>query len=152
MNLGGQKAAGIDVTANCLPENQLRHFKVRLDGTYLTQFDNQLEKDSAWMSNIGRFGWPATAPPAASRSSPIAGSTPALNWNERRLGRPADPELQHQVPRPEPGGPAVLPRHLLDSLWNLTTTYTGIKQVKITAGVTNLFDKAPPVTNNTVYS
>jgi iron complex outermembrane receptor protein len=26
------------------------------------------------------------------------------------------------------------------------------KQVRITAGVTNLFDKAPPITNNTIYS
>jgi iron complex outermembrane receptor protein len=27
-----------------------------------------------------------------------------------------------------------------------------MKQVTVTAGVTNLFDKAPPITNNTVYS
>ena len=38
------------------------------------------------------------------------------------------------------------------SLANKTGTWRTQKQVTVTAAVTNLFDKAPPITNNTVYS
>jgi iron complex outermembrane receptor protein len=79
MNLGGQKAAGIDVSASyAFPRTIVR----RLQGFARRHLPDPVrqparEDGSPFESNIGRFGWPATAPPAASRSSPIAGSTPA---------------------------------------------------------------------------
>jgi iron complex outermembrane receptor protein len=36
--------------------------------------------------------------------------------------------------------------------WNLTATYKGIKNVVLTAGITNVFDAAPPATNSSAYS
>ena len=36
--------------------------------------------------------------------------------------------------------------------WNWTTTYTGFKNLSLTAGITNLLDSKPPVTNSSLYS
>ena len=36
--------------------------------------------------------------------------------------------------------------------WNLTGTYYGIKHIGIVAGITNLLDAKPPVTNHSGYS
>jgi iron complex outermembrane receptor protein len=34
------------------------------------------------------------------------------------------------------------------SVWNLTASYKGFKHITLTAGVSNLFDTEPPVTNS----
>jgi iron complex outermembrane receptor protein len=155
MNLGGQIAAGIDVTGNWqAPTTRAGVFQVGLDGTYLTRFDNQLEKDGAWMSNIGQFGWASNG---TTSSYPII--TPRWKHNLRLSWRYGDWGAQLTnvfSSKYRDANSAVTEQYYRDissvSLWNLTATWNGIKQVKITAGVNNLFDKAPPITNNTVYS
>jgi iron complex outermembrane receptor protein len=155
MNLGGQIAAGVDVTANWLaPRTSYGNFNIGLDGTYLTRFDNQLEKDGAWMSNIGQFGWASNG---TTSSYPII--TPRWKHNLRFSWNNGDWGAQLTnvfATKYRDANTAVTQQYYRDissiSLWNLTASWSGIKQVKITAGVTNLFDKAPPVTNNTVYS
>ena len=37
-------------------------------------------------------------------------------------------------------------------VWNLTTTYSGFKNISVTAGITNLFNVNPPVTNSSLYN
>jgi iron complex outermembrane receptor protein len=155
MNLGGQIAAGVDVTANWqAPRTRFGSFQVGLDGTYLTRFDNQLEKDGAWMSNIGQFGWASNG---TTSSYPII--TPRWKHNLRLSWSSGEWAAQLSntfASKYRDANTAVTQQYYRDissvSLWNLTTSWTPVKQVKITAGVNNLFDKAPPVTNNTVYS
>jgi iron complex outermembrane receptor protein len=155
MNLGGQIAAGVDVTANWqAPRTSFGSFQVGLDGTYLTRFDNQLEKDGAWMSNIGQFGWASNG---TTSSYPII--TPRWKHNLRLSWSSGEWAAQLSntfASKYRDANTAVTQQYYRDissvSLWNLTTSWTPVKQVKITAGVNNLFDKAPPVTNNTVYS
>jgi iron complex outermembrane receptor protein len=155
MNLGGQIAAGVDVTANWqAPRTRFGGFNVGLDGTYLTRFDNQLEKGGAWMSNIGQFGWASNG---TTSSYPII--TPRWKHNLRFSWSNADWTAQLTnvfASKYRDANTAVTAQYYRDissiSLWNLTLGWTPVKQVKITAGVNNLFDKAPPITNNTVYS
>lgn len=155
MNLGGQIAAGIDVTANWqAPRTRFGKFSVGLDGTYLTRFDNQLEKDGPWQSNIGQFGWASNG---TTSSYPII--TPRWKHNLRFAwsGGGWNAQLTNiYASKYRDANTAVTEEYFRDidsiSLWNLTASWSGIKQVKITAGVNNLFDKAPPITNNTVYS
>jgi iron complex outermembrane receptor protein len=154
MNLGGQIAAGVDVTANWqAPRTRFGNFQVGLDGTYLTRFDNQLEKDGAWMSNIGQFGWASNG---TTSSYPII--TPRWKHNLRFSWSGGDWGAQLTnvfASKYRDANTAVTQQYYRDissiSLWNLTASWNAVKQVKITAGVTNLFDKAPPITNNTVY-
>jgi iron complex outermembrane receptor protein len=155
MNLGGQIAAGVDVTANWqAPRTRFGTFQVGLDGTYLTRFDNQLEKNGAWMSNVGQFGWASNG---TTSSYPII--TPRWKHNLRLSWSSGDWAAQLTnvfASKYHDANTAVTQQYYRDissvSLWNLTASWNGNKQVKITAGVNNLFDKAPPITNNTVYS
>jgi iron complex outermembrane receptor protein len=155
MNLGGQKAAGIDLSASyAFPRSSTwGDFKVQLDGTYLTQFDNQLEKDSEFVSNVGRFG---LASNGTTSSFPIITyrwkHTLKLNW---ALGSWSAQLTQNYNSKYEDQN-LVAQQYWRDinsyKPWNLTATYKGFKNIVITGGVTNLFDSAPPATNHSGYS
>ncbi|NHZ39299.1 TonB-dependent receptor [Massilia aquatica] len=154
MNLGGQKTAGIDVTATyALPRMDIGEFKFQLDGTYLTQFDNQLEKDSGFVSNVGRFGlasngttssfpiityrWKHTLSTSWKRGDYSAQLT--QNYNSHYDDQNLVAAEFHREIKPY-------------SVWNLTGTYTGFKNISIVAGITNMFDENPPVTNHSGYT
>ncbi|SFU28709.1 TonB-dependent receptor [Pseudoduganella namucuonensis] len=154
MNLGGQKAAGVDISATyAFPRNVAGDFKVQLDGTYLTQFDNQLEADSPFVSNVGRFG---LASNGTTSSFPIITyrwkHTLKLSWAKGDWSAQATQNYNSSYEDQN----LVAQQYWRDieayKVWNLTATYKGIKNVQIVAGVTNLFDKNPPVTNHSGYS
>ncbi len=154
MNLGGQKAAGVDVSAAyAFPRSAAGLFKVQLDGTYLTQFDNQLEKDSEYVSNIGRFG---LASNGTTSSLPIITfrwkHTLKLQWNRGDFGA----QLTQNYNSGYHDQNLVAAQYFRDiepyKVWNLTGTYNGFKHIQIVAGVTNLLDAKPPVTNHSGYT
>ncbi len=155
MNLGGQIAGGVDVAANWqLPRTAYGNFTIGLDGTWLTRFDNQLEENGAWMSNVGQFGWASNG---TTSSYPIITyrwkHNLRLSWQNGDFGALLTNNFNSKY---KDANVAVQPQYYRDipsfSLWNLTGTWRAQKQVSVTAGITNLFDKAPPTTNNTVYS
>jgi iron complex outermembrane receptor protein len=154
MNLGGQKAAGIDVSASYnFPRSSFGDFRVSIDGTYLTQFDNQLDNGSPYVSNIGRFGLASNGTTA---SFPIITyrwkHVAKLNWI---LGNWNSTLTQNYNSKYEDQN-LVAQQYWRDinsyKNWNLTTTYAGFKNLSLTAGITNLFDSKPPVTNSSQYS
>ncbi len=154
MNLGGQKAAGVDVSAAfAFPRTAAGNFKVELDGTYLTQFDNQLQPGSAWVSNVGRFG---LASNGTTSSLPIITfrwkHTLKLNWKSGDWTA----QLTQNYNTGYDDQNLVAAQYFREikpyQVWNLTGTYNGFKHISLTAGVTNLFDAAPPVTNHSGYS
>lgn len=154
MNLGGQKAAGLDLAANySYPTEGWGTFKVSLNGTYLTQFDNQLEKGGAWVSNIGRFG---LASNGTTSSLPIITfrwkHTLALNWTKGDWAA----QLTQNYNTGYHDQNLVAAQYFRDikpyQVFNLTGTYRGFKNFTIVAGVTNLFDVNPPVTNHSGYN
>ena len=155
MNLGGQIAAGVDIAGNYrFPTTAVGNFTVGLNGTYLTRFDNQLVEGGAWTSNIGQFG---TANNGTTSSFPVY--TPrwkhvlTLGWDGDMFGA----QLTNQfASKYRDANLAVQPQYYRDissySLWNLTVNYHGTPHVTITGSITNLLDKAPPTTNNTLYN
>jgi iron complex outermembrane receptor protein len=155
MNLGGQIAAGVDVSSNWdIARTSFGNFGAAIDGTYLTRFDNQLEKNGPWQSNIGQFGWASNG---TTSSYPII--TPRWKHNLRLTWGYGNVNAQltniYQS-RYTDANTAVASQYYRDissiSQWNLTVGWAPVKQVKITAGITNLADKRPPITNNTIYS
>jgi iron complex outermembrane receptor protein len=155
MNLGGQIAGGVDVSGSWeLPRSSAGAFNIGLDGTYLTRFDNQLVPGGAWMSNVGQFGWASNG---TTSSYPIITyrwkHSLRLSWQNGDWGAQLTNNFNSKY---KDQNTAVTAQYYRDissySAWNLTGTWKGMKQVTVTAGVTNLFDKAPPITNNTVYS
>ncbi|MYM34126.1 TonB-dependent receptor [Duganella sp. FT94W] len=154
MNLGGQKAAGIDVSASYVfPKTAYGTFRVNLDGTYLTQFDNQLFDGSPFVSNIGQFG---VASNGTTSSFPIITyrwkHTLRLNWASGNWNSTLTQNYNSKYTDQN----LVAKQYWRDinsyKLWNVTTTYNGFKNVQITAGITNLFNAEPPATNHSGYT
>jgi iron complex outermembrane receptor protein len=154
MNLGGQKASGIDVSlAYAFPKTSAGNFKVKLDGTYLTQFDNQLEKDSPYVSNIGRFG---AASNGTTSSMPIITfrwkHTLSLSWDRGDWAS----QLTQNFNTGYHDQNLVAPEYFRDiesySIWNWTVNYRGFKNMAISAGISNLLNARPPVTNHNAYT
>ncbi len=154
MNLGGQKAAGLDLAFNyTYPTEGWGVFKTSLNGTYLTQFDNQLEKGGEWASNIGRFG---LASNGTTSSLPIITfrwkHTLALNWSKGDWAA----QLTQNYNTGYHDQNLVAAQYFRDikpyQVFNLTGTYRGFKNFTIVAGITNLFDVNPPVTNHSGYN
>ncbi|MFB9242918.1 TonB-dependent receptor [Massilia antarctica] len=154
MNLGGQKTAGIDLTATyALPRMDIGEFNFQLDGTYLTQFDNQLEKDGPYVSNVGRFG---LASNGTTSNFPIITyrwkHTLKMNWKRgdwsSQLTQNYNSHYEDQNLVAAEYQREIKPY----SVWNLTGTYSGFKNISIVAGITNMFDENPPVTNHSGYT
>ena len=154
MNLGGQKASGIDVALSyAIPKTSLGNFKFELNGTYLTQFDNQLEKDSAYVSNIGRFG---LASNGTTSSLPIITfrwkHTLTMAWNYGNWSS----QLTQNYNTGYHDQNLVAAEYFRDiepySVWNMTASYRGFKNLTVSAGITNLLDAKPPVTNHSGYT
>ncbi|MDB5748856.1 MAG: TonB-dependent receptor [Massilia sp.] len=154
MNLGGQKAAGIDVSAGyTFPKSAFGTFKAELDGTWLTQFDNQLERDSAFASNVGRFG---LASNGTTSSFPIITyrwkHTAKLAWNRGDMGAQLTQNYNSSYEDQNLVAAQYHRRIEPYRVWNLTASYNGIPHVGITAGITNLTDERPPITNHSGYT
>jgi iron complex outermembrane receptor protein len=106
------------------------------------------------MSNVGQFGWASNG---TTSSYPIITyrwkHNLRLSWQSGDWGAQLTNNFNSKY---KDANVAVAPQYFRDissySVWNLTGTWKAQKQVSITAGITNLFDKAPPITNNTVYS
>ncbi|WP_338766783.1 TonB-dependent receptor [Massilia sp. METH4] len=154
MNLGGQKAAGIDVSATYrFPRSAYGDFKVELDGTYLTQFDNQLFPGEEWVNNVGRFG---AASNGTTSSFPIITyrwkHVLKLSWAQGDWTAQATQNYNSKYEDQN----LVAQQYWRDinsyKPWNLTVGYKGFKNTQLTFGITNVFDSAPPVTNHSGYS
>jgi iron complex outermembrane receptor protein len=154
MNLGGQKAAGIDLASNyTFPTSDMGTFKVQLNGTYLTQFDNQLEKGGEFVSNIGRFG---LASNGTTSSLPIITfrwkHNLALSWSKGSWNT----QLTQNYNTGYHDQNLVAAQYYRDikpyTVYNFTMTYKGFKNIAIVVGVNNLFDVNPPVTNHSGYT
>ncbi|MEO7495006.1 MAG: TonB-dependent receptor [Massilia sp.] len=149
-NLGDLRTSGIDVgLAYNLPTASAGEFRFGLDGTYVTRFESQNEKDGPWVSNLGKFGSNGSG---TSNPSP----TYTFRWKHTlRMGwSRADwsAQLTQQYNTSYHDLNAVLPQYYRDikpySVWNMTLGYKGIAHTTITLGLSNLFDAAPPVTNS----
>jgi iron complex outermembrane receptor protein len=154
MNLGGQKAAGIDISGSyAFPRTSYGDFKVSLDGTYLTQFDNQLFAGSPYVSNIGQFG---LASNGTTSSFPIITfrwkHTLKLNWAKGNWGTQLTQNYNSKYTDQNLVAQQYWRNINSYKVWNWTTSYNGFKNIQITGGITNLFNVNPPVTNSSLYS
>ncbi len=120
MNLGDMRTSGVDLGINyAFPRSTAGEFKLGLEGTYVTKFENQNEKDGPWISNLGRFG---------SIGSGNVSSSPTYTFRWKHT-------LKLNIST--------------YSVWNAALAYKGLfKGVNLTVGVSNLFNTNPPITNS----
>lgn len=136
-NLGNTMISGIDLSATVrLPKTDIGNFAITYDGTYLTKFDYQHEKDGQYYHGIGQFSDYNNAPIFRYKQDLN------LNWNKGNFSGLLGSTYQTGYHDMYEGN-----RVASYILWNLSGTYVYQKNLSITFGIKNLFDKEPPYSN-----
>jgi len=143
-NLGGTNANGIDLAVNSrVFKGGFGTFDVALNGTYVAKYEYQQTEGGQWLQNAGRY---SGAGPILRWQHTLAGAWNYDMWTVGLVNRfksgYTDQNDPNQVDADKLG-------HRVGSysLWDLYGTWTWNKQVSLTAGVRNLFDRDPPASN-----
>jgi iron complex outermembrane receptor protein len=133
-NLGQLKVRGIDVTFGWrIGATPYGAFAVSIDGTYVDQYKYQRERGGEYFSAAGSYS--DNAP--VFRWQHVA----SLNWNAGAFGTVLTNRYKSGY-RDQGGDPGVSVRHY--SVFDLSVTWTGIRNLTVSAGALNLFDEVPP--------
>ncbi len=149
-NLGGTITSGEDIDLLYrTAQTNYGKFTFDLRGTYTNQYEQQVLPGGAWTQNVGRFGGVTLG---TYSSNPLL----TFRWKHNLMVSWADGPWNTVVSENFQTGyhdqNAVLPQYYRDiasySVTNLTTTYSGVKNVVLSAGISNVFNRMPPYTNS----
>jgi iron complex outermembrane receptor protein len=140
-NLGELHTDGVDLSLLYrLPNNPLGTLTVSADGTYVNTYKYQNERGGGFVNNAGRytganpiFRWRHNLLITLARGDWVYNLSNRYESHYQDQNTSVDPQFYNNV------------KHY--STWALSTTYRGNKQFELTAGIKNLFDEAPPFTN-----
>ncbi|HEY4079469.1 MAG TPA: TonB-dependent receptor [Burkholderiaceae bacterium] len=148
-NLGETRTSGEDITANwIIPTTEWGQFTLGLDGTYTNRYDYQNEPNGVWNHNVGTF--------AGLANGAISGDKiMTFRWRHslRLAWKFGDwkAQITQAYTSGYHDGQQVPEQYWRDvrpyTLYNLTTGYSGFKNVMINVGVGNLLNAQPPATN-----
>ncbi|WP_426105568.1 TonB-dependent receptor [Massilia sp. TSP1-1-2] len=142
MNLGEIRTRGLDLSLLYrLPRAPWGNLTLTVDGTYVDKYDYQNERGGPFTQNAGRyadenpvFRWRHNASIAWNQAPwTMTLTNRYLSGYDDQNG--VDPEFEQRVDA--------------YSTWTLSGTYSGNKDIDVTAGIKNLFDEDPPYTNQT---
>lgn len=142
-NMGNLKTQGFDVSLNYLtPVTSTGRFGFGIDGTYVTKYEYQNEKDGEWISSLGVYKDDGPT----IRWKHVAN----LNWSYEDWSL----NFQQQFTR---GYKDQNSENLDDgyknhrvsdyTLYNVSGTYRGFKNLDLTLGIKNIFDEEPAASN-----
>ena len=160
-NRGEMRVRGVDLSLNYLfPTAAYGNFDAKLDGSYYQKYEFTAEKGGEWLHNVGiitndgRFG-------GAGSNSGLAGlpqlnfrwkHTASVGWKKgdwkAQLSQRYNTGLTDQTPRVG----STYTKVKGYTQYNLGGSYTGFKNLTLSAGVNNLTDVDPMVTANTLYT
>lgn len=149
-NRGAQVASGIDLVLDAHRiDTGIGRFGARLNGTYVLDSKIQTSPGDAFISNLGRFvtdgvvqRWRHTA---------------TFDWQRDTLSASLSNtfsslyEDQNSAINVDDGSVVAANRVKAYSLWNLSLAYEVTKSLQLRAGVQNMFDEAPPYSNQAYY-
>ncbi len=142
MNLGEIRTRGLDLSLLYrLPRAPWGNLTLTVDGTYVDKYNYQNERGGPFTQNAGRyadenpvFRWRHNASIAWNQAPwTMTLTNRYLSGYDDQNG--VDPEFEQRVDA--------------YSTWTLSGTYSGNKDIDVTAGIKNLFDEDPPYTNQT---
>lgn len=144
-NLGDMKVNGIDLSLQLRSDaTPYGRFTLGLQGTYLTKWEQQLEKGGEFYSSLGIYSHENNFPaPRYKQVVQVGWSYDA--WSANLANRFTSGYWDQNLT--EFGGDYDFNKVGKYSLWDLTGTWQGVKGLTITAGVLNLFDEDPPFSN-----
>lgn len=136
-NLGGLKTNGFDVSANWrsgpMPYGSV---SVGYDMTYLTSYKYQRERGGAFINAVGRYSDNA---PVFRMQHALAATWTQGSWSTTLANRYKSGYLDQDGINKVSGY----------SVFDVSVSWTGVKNLTLRAGVTNLLDKDPPVSVQT---
>ncbi len=142
-NLGDYKTSGVDISASWRSgATGWGTFSAALNGTYISKFEYQFAPGLEFNNNLGRY-FNSTPVPRYRQVLQLAWSSGAWGTNlanrYTRGYRDANEEAFID--------PAFFNDVDAYSVWDLAVTWTGIKGLALTAGLTNMLDEDPPFSN-----
>jgi iron complex outermembrane receptor protein len=132
-NLGGVHTNGVDLAANYRLRTGMGNFLFRLSETYVAKYEYQTERNGPWFQNVGVY----------SNGSPIFRNqfTASANWT---MGPWSAGIVNHyKSGYLDEDGTSNVGAY---STWDLFGSWSMNKQLTLTVGVKNVFDKKPPTT------
>lgn len=141
-NLGTYKTSGIDLQAAWQSAaNDWGRFGVNYRGTYVLEYEYQLEQGGPYFDNLGNY---FNGGPVARYRQTLAFTWQKAAWQVGLVNRYTSSYRDQN----ETGDP-LYDNNIVagNNLWDLAVTWSGVKGLSITGGITNLFDRDPPFSN-----
>ena len=148
LNLAGDQTSGVDLSANAKFKTGFGDLGAFIDGTYVTSYKSRFSSADPWVERVGNFGdatfgfdlhvrWKHTAGVTWSQGSWAGAFTQqyTAGYRDEVDGYGSGVILQ------DLGFQSKVKSY---TLYNLSGSYKGIKNLTVTAGIKNLFDKDPP--------
>jgi iron complex outermembrane recepter protein len=139
-NLGELRTSGIDVDLACRgPVTSIGRFGASLNGTYVAEWQQQLD-GVHYIAAVGRN---------------VVGAVPrwrhyaTLNWSYGLWGATLAQVFSAGYTEVNSAQPFNERKVGAYDVWNLQGTYGGFRNTMVTLGIKNLFDRAPPFSNQT---
>lgn len=140
LNLGNYNTDGIDVTATWQSTaTDWGRFNIGYRGTYVMSYEYQLENGGVYNNNLGVYF----------NGNPVSRYRQVLNfgwqsgpWAAMLVNRYTS---SYQDQNPDANGNV----HIVGgyNTWDMAVTWSGVKGLSLTAGLTNMFNQNPPFTN-----
>jgi len=145
-NRGRQKAAGLDVSASVRDiRSAVGTFALRLNGTLTLKSKEQAGDGDPFISNLGKF--------VNDKAVQRWRHTVSVDWERGPFGLTLSNSYlsaytdQNNAPDPVTGNYVQPNRVKAYSIWDLSGTWQAVKGLTLRGGVQNLFNTAPPFSN-----
>lgn len=166
-NVGKVRASGLDVSlAAQTPKASWGRLSGNIDIAYLTRWDAASPEvaGGSYQSALGQYNDVVPVNPNAGLSNATRGlnhrwrHTASVAWqndslrvqlSQRYQSKVRDQNLTARITAPGSVGARDVAVY---EQYNLSTTYSGIKNLKLGLAISNLFDKNPPLTNHNGYN
>jgi iron complex outermembrane receptor protein len=149
-NQGRLKTSGFDVNVDYRgPVTGLGRFSANINGTYVLTYDRQFGGDSPYRSNLGVFLNDQVIQRWRHRLS--------IDWDlgpySATIGNTFLTSYDDQNTAYDQNTNTLLPARRVSSysLWDLQGSWKVTKDLRVRAGIQNVFDKAPPFSNQNYY-
>ena len=137
-NLGNYKTSGLDLQAGWQSAaGDWGRFNVNYRGTYVINYEYQLEQGGAYFDNLGNYF----------NGNPVARYRQMLAFGWQKAAWSAGLVNRYSSSYTDQNGNGQDNIVAGTNLWDLSVTWAGIKGLAITGGITNLFDRDPPFSN-----
>ena len=136
LNLGKVRTNGVDLSAQYRLNSPVGQFDFALNSTYIAKYEFQDFKDGYWVQNVGTYG----------ESGPIFRWQHNLttNWKYQDFGAGVTMRYKSGYVDFDPTTHARVPSY---TTFDLFGSWAPRKDISLVLGVRNLFDRAPPFTN-----